>query len=195
MGTQTVRPHSEDHCSACASALPTENRECLICMEPFQVDEQVSWSANVECEHVFHHSCIREWLLKHKECPCCRRLCLSIDGEDRNLLKEKLRELFRQTNQRRRETDYCLDHGRVESQRLERKRKMRLLQGAMEVGIVESKHADAQQDLEMAGEEALKNEDPLMMFGFLGPHVYVVKKYVFMFFRRYVFSDNCQFSE
>jgi hypothetical protein len=72
---------------------------------------------------------------------------------------------------------------------------MRLLQGAMEVGIVESKHADAQQDLEMAGEEALKNEDPLMIIGFLGPHVYVVKKYVFMFFRRYVFSDNCQFSE
>jgi hypothetical protein len=41
---------------------------------------------------------------------------------------------------------------------------MRLLQAAMEVGIVESKHADAQQDLEMAGEEALKNEDPPLTY-------------------------------
>jgi Ring finger domain len=155
---KTVHPHSEDHCSACASTPHTDNSECLICMETIQVTEQVSWSANVECEHVFHHQCIREWLLKHKECPCCRRLFLSVDCEDGNLLKETLREMFRLTNQRRRETDYCVDHGRVASKRYERKRKKKLLQAAMEDGIIETNYAGI--DLELAG-EALENEEPL----------------------------------
>jgi hypothetical protein len=46
-----------------------EDKECPICMEAFQLGDAVSWSPNEECSHVFHHECIKEWLLKHVECP------------------------------------------------------------------------------------------------------------------------------
>lgn len=37
-----------------------DEKECPICMETFEVDEIVSWSANPTCKHVFHHECIKE---------------------------------------------------------------------------------------------------------------------------------------
>jgi hypothetical protein len=46
-----------------------EERECPICMECLELGDAVSWSPNEECSHVFHHECIKEWLLKHVECP------------------------------------------------------------------------------------------------------------------------------
>jgi hypothetical protein len=46
-----------------------EEKECPICMECLELGDAVSWSPNEECSHVFHHECIKEWLLKHVECP------------------------------------------------------------------------------------------------------------------------------
>ena len=75
--------------------------------------EQVSWSAYLDCEHVFHHECIREWLLHHTDCPCCRQTFLSIDRDDSVLMKETMTTLFQQVNQRQKAMDYCLQHGCV----------------------------------------------------------------------------------
>jgi hypothetical protein len=46
-----------------------EEKECPICMEGLELGDAVSWSPNEKCSHVFHHECIKEWLLKHVECP------------------------------------------------------------------------------------------------------------------------------
>lgn len=46
-----------------------EEKECPICMEGLELNDAVSWSPNEKCSHVFHHECIKEWLLKHVECP------------------------------------------------------------------------------------------------------------------------------
>lgn len=53
---------------------------CSICLDPFRVKDIVSVSPKTcstssspsHCHHVFHHSCIKEWLLRHTNCPECR---------------------------------------------------------------------------------------------------------------------------
>lgn len=58
-----------------------DKNECSICMETFTKDTIVSWSPNSKCDHVFHHSCIKEWLLHHDTCPCCRTQFLLVDAD------------------------------------------------------------------------------------------------------------------
>jgi hypothetical protein len=54
--------------------------ECSICFDILQVGDIASWSAEQSaCAHVFHHCCIKEWLLKHEGCPYCRCTFLAID--------------------------------------------------------------------------------------------------------------------
>ena len=52
---------------------------CSICMERFKVGDNISLSPVEGCHHVFHHDCIREWLLRRTGCPCCRVIMLPID--------------------------------------------------------------------------------------------------------------------
>jgi len=60
-------PSQGVNCSSCKkSARGDVERQCLstecsICLDAFSLGEKVSWSA-LECEHVFHHACIVEWL-------------------------------------------------------------------------------------------------------------------------------------
>lgn len=56
---------------------------CLICLEKYKDGDEISWSHNPKCAHVFHRNCIMEWLMSHEECPCCRQgfLSFSDDGE------------------------------------------------------------------------------------------------------------------
>lgn len=56
-----------------------EPHQCSICMEEFEPNDLVSWSPSAECEHVFHHACIKTWLLHHECCPYCRVCMLSVD--------------------------------------------------------------------------------------------------------------------
>lgn len=46
--------------------------ECSICLSSFRCNDLVSKSNNRECNHVFHKSCVQEWLILHVECPMCR---------------------------------------------------------------------------------------------------------------------------
>lgn len=56
-----------------------ESSFCMICLEPYLIGEEVSWSRDLKCRHVFHHECIMEWLMEHDECPCCRAEHLSAE--------------------------------------------------------------------------------------------------------------------
>jgi hypothetical protein len=52
-----------------------EEHACVICLEPFQVGDVVSWSRfSKTCHHVFHTDCIQPWLedKRHDDCPSCR---------------------------------------------------------------------------------------------------------------------------
>jgi len=73
------KEHGDDGSIATASSSATLSSSCPICMESFTVGQTVSWSTSNDCHHVFHHSCLREWLLRHTECPCCRTTVLSVD--------------------------------------------------------------------------------------------------------------------
>lgn len=49
--------------------------QCLICLENYLVGDQIVWSSNPNCIHVFHEECILTWLSKMGEgfCPLCRQ--------------------------------------------------------------------------------------------------------------------------
>ena len=73
---------------------------CAICLTEYEVSDNVSWSANPQCPHVFHEKCITKWFLSlgrlqtvcgvsldddcpknvlnyQLECPCCRQEFIS----------------------------------------------------------------------------------------------------------------------
>lgn len=58
--------HTVQHCSTCGNGEQQKLRDvanvCVICLSPFHVDERISWSSNPACEHIFHHSCIMNWM-------------------------------------------------------------------------------------------------------------------------------------
>lgn len=45
---------------------------CLICLEPFDVGDEICFSRNEKCPHVFHLLCMSDWLQHHRDCPLCR---------------------------------------------------------------------------------------------------------------------------
>lgn len=107
-----------------------EDRECPVCMESFVEGDVVSWSPSPGCDHVFHHPCIKQWLLHHECCPYCRVTVLPVDNDapdDRvdkgptmwGMPKKpewtagKLAELAQLRTQRSMTTYYCLEEGLV----------------------------------------------------------------------------------
>lgn len=48
-----------------------EFQECTICQSVIQDNDLVSWLPR--CCHVYHHMCIKRWLLQHSHCPTCRQ--------------------------------------------------------------------------------------------------------------------------
>ena len=52
---------------------------CTICLETYSIDDIIAYSKNVNCNHVFHKTCIIEWIqnsthtcIEDEECPICR---------------------------------------------------------------------------------------------------------------------------
>lgn len=55
---------------------------CAICLEKFKVNDELAFSSNHKCSHVFHLDCITEYIGKtkgaEKPCPCCRQWFLNV---------------------------------------------------------------------------------------------------------------------
>lgn len=45
------------------------NRTCPVCIEEYDEGGQ---AVMLQCSHIFHKECVREWLQKHATCPSCR---------------------------------------------------------------------------------------------------------------------------
>jgi Ring finger domain len=76
--------------------------DCPICFEGFEVNESITWSTNLQCQHIFHTNCIKEWLentgLNQKKfksdvkkpynwsCPLCRQSFVTTKTCDRQML-------------------------------------------------------------------------------------------------------------
>jgi hypothetical protein len=48
---------------------------CTICLEDYKLGDEVCRSRNAAiagCTHKFHSHCIKDWLMNHDDCPCCR---------------------------------------------------------------------------------------------------------------------------
>jgi len=48
-------------------------KNCSICLEDFEIKDSDIITELPECKHVFHHECIKKWLLLDRHCPYCRR--------------------------------------------------------------------------------------------------------------------------
>lgn len=60
---------------------------CMICLDDFNVGDDVCHSRYPQCSHMFHKTCLLTWLDHSDECPCCRWNFLRSSTE--NILKEK----------------------------------------------------------------------------------------------------------
>lgn len=47
-------------------------KSCPICLEAYEVGDDIVWSKNEKCQHAFHLDCILEWLGENDGCPMCR---------------------------------------------------------------------------------------------------------------------------
>eukprot|EP00934_Nitzschia_sp_Nitz4_P007670 Nitzschia sp. Nitz4//scaffold37_size175936//10905//11743//NITZ4_002023-RA/size175936-processed-gene-0.169-mRNA-1//1//CDS//3329549719//7660//frame0 len=58
-------------------SIPRVPNCCVICMDSYKDGEEVVWSKDPDCRHVFHRDCFVEYLVCHKgkdrPCPTCRR--------------------------------------------------------------------------------------------------------------------------
>jgi hypothetical protein len=55
---------------------------CAICLEDYKQGDEVCWSNNRHCDHVFHRECIVEWLCRQDGCPVCRQDFLPLEDLD-----------------------------------------------------------------------------------------------------------------
>ena len=61
-----------------------------------------------------HHECIKEWLLRHSNCPFCRHVVLPVDECTKQKLdRPRYKELCQQRARRLRRTYYCQEAGLV----------------------------------------------------------------------------------
>ncbi|CAF1013783.1 unnamed protein product [Adineta ricciae] len=57
----------------CLSSSPSDTEstsECSICLDTYRSGQEVSI---LSCSHEYHSSCIKEWMIKNRSCPMCRK--------------------------------------------------------------------------------------------------------------------------
>ena len=52
------------------SDLASENIECSICLEGYEVEQKITI---LSCMHLYHQKCLNTWKNEHTECPQCRK--------------------------------------------------------------------------------------------------------------------------
>lgn len=57
-----------------------DSPSCCICLEDFANGDTLCHS--FVCPHVFHVNCMKQWLLRHDACPCCRQFYLAMKPSD-----------------------------------------------------------------------------------------------------------------
>jgi hypothetical protein len=72
VSSTTTTTGGGDDSSSSSSSSSSQTSTCVICLNPYDIGQEICWSQNPNCRHVFHRDCIEAWLLKHDECPCCR---------------------------------------------------------------------------------------------------------------------------
>ena len=50
-----------------ASSTLYNPKECPICLEAYEVGDEIAWSHNYDCEHAFHLDCILDWLMENDQ--------------------------------------------------------------------------------------------------------------------------------
>ena len=56
-------------CLKNTSKLNPDKKECTICLEKFNINDKI---INLECLHMFHNNCIKNWLKMKDYCPICK---------------------------------------------------------------------------------------------------------------------------
>jgi hypothetical protein len=90
-----------------------DDKECPICMNTLREGDIVSWSTIAKCSHFYHHECIKEWLLRKTECPCCRETFLPCDEILVDKTTKELKEMSKCYASRSATTFYCLHEGLI----------------------------------------------------------------------------------
>jgi len=84
--TEDAKEEDEDvEAAGHTSSSPEHEDTCAICLCKYEDDDEVAWSLNKQCNHVFHRDCIGEWLQKKEECPFCRRFFLHFESNNPNV--------------------------------------------------------------------------------------------------------------
>ncbi|MCD7464049.1 hypothetical protein HAX54_051968 [Datura stramonium] len=61
-----IRTH---HAAAKDGADVESEMMCVICQSEFEHEENIG---TLQCGHEYHTDCIKQWLLRKKDCPICR---------------------------------------------------------------------------------------------------------------------------
>lgn len=61
---ESIAPMSRSHVDS--------TRKCPICIDDYEIGDEICYSRNKKCRHVFHADCMRNWLMKSNDCPLCR---------------------------------------------------------------------------------------------------------------------------
>ena len=46
-----------------------ENNKCIICLNNYEIHDKISY---LSCSHLFHSSCIKQWIKRANKCPICK---------------------------------------------------------------------------------------------------------------------------
>lgn len=86
---QTITIHDDESALESDTGFPIHRFfECPICLDPLRIGDIVSRTKSAKlscCPHVFHHSCIKSWLLKNDTCPTCRANMMTRNEESKEI--------------------------------------------------------------------------------------------------------------
>ncbi|CAD8055863.1 unnamed protein product [Paramecium sonneborni] len=63
-----------------------DEQSCSICLEPFKPDSIVRMTY---CEHIFHVTCLQNWMKKNKICPLCRAALDTVTIQSKRKTEQK----------------------------------------------------------------------------------------------------------